>query len=154
MEYPIGELIDRLSILYRKKQYDKIYEKEYEEIKKELAKKGIAQDLFEAIIILSEMNADIWNNESMIRKGQTGELSLEEIGRRALLNRNFNARRVEAKNKINKWYGEDIVDHKCDYATDNIFETEKDCNCGTVPHYPECKCHPCHEEFKKEGLIK
>lgn len=62
---------------------------------------------------LHEINRVIWDLEADIRKGAC-TLPLEEIGRRALKIRGWNAQRVATKNQINQLFGapqERKVDH-------------------------------------------
>lgn len=49
---------------------------------------------------LHEINSQIWDKESDIRRGKEGELGLEEVGRRALAIRDLNAQRIAIKNEL------------------------------------------------------
>ena len=66
---------------------------------KSINSEGYDSKLIEQVCYLTNANADTWHLESEIRKSK--ELPLEEIGRRTLLIRESNKRRIEAKNKIN-----------------------------------------------------
>jgi hypothetical protein len=57
---------------------------------------------------LYSVNGRIWDLESDIRKGKEGELGLEEVGRRALLIRDWNHIRIGLKNIIAERLGEEI----------------------------------------------
>lgn len=50
-------------------------------------------------------NGNVWKLESAIRRGKEGEMSLEEIGRRALAIREFNRFRVSLKDALSKTMG-------------------------------------------------
>ena len=98
MKMSHGELLYRLSILILRAVKDKTpveligYFKEF---------KGKDSD---TLIRLLEVNNQIWQLESDIRKGKEGQLSIEEVGRRALMIRDLNKVRVQLK-------GETKVDH-------------------------------------------
>lgn len=55
---------------------------------------------------LYEVNGQIWDLESDIRKGKEAELGLEEVGRRALAIRNINRQRIFIKDEIAQAFGE------------------------------------------------
>lgn len=66
---------------------------------------------------LMEINARIWDIEALIRQEREGEITLEEIGRRALQIRNINRERVEYKNKIAEELGIDFFEVKVNHAS-------------------------------------
>lgn len=76
--------------------------KELQEIKDTLDNKEIkcSGDLIEAICKVAINNNEIWALEASIRNKKEKILGLKEVGRRALKIRDFNAKRIEAKNKI------------------------------------------------------
>lgn len=104
MKYPISELCDRISIERLKEERIPDYVSQF--------KTDAMNYLFSELPIprminishwldeLYKWNGKIWDLESDIRKGKEGELGIEEVGRRALKIREFNNKRVEAKNKI------------------------------------------------------
>jgi hypothetical protein len=49
---------------------------------------------------LKDIHNEIWELESLLKSGHEQQLSLEEIGRRAILIRNFNNTRIAIKNSI------------------------------------------------------
>ena len=121
MEMPLGEVLDRFTIL--KLKMERIRESsiilEYETYKKaieEYKMKGIniKQDWVDK---LYEVNGKIWDLEFDIRKGKEGELGLEEVGRRAIAIRNLNSIRVNIKNKISEETGIGFKDIKKDHAS-------------------------------------
>ena len=119
MKYDIGHLIDMLSILYRKKTIlgDNSFDEQYKEIKKSLNKENCNSDLIEQIVILANSNADIWHLEADIRKGNTAEMGLEEVGRRALQIRDKNKLRIGATNQINKITKSGYQDKKVEHCS-------------------------------------
>jgi len=122
MEMPLPEILDRMSIL--KLKIERIEEphlqKEmsaYEVALKEFENKGINIKQ-EWIDELYKINSDIWDLEADIRKGKEGELGLEEVGRRALLIRDINKKRIGVKNKIIEETGSGFKDVKMAHASE------------------------------------
>lgn len=115
-EYNLGDLIDRLSILTRKIYFnDDTSISEHRYLEKGLAAFGIDGKLITNVIRLSMMNIEIWNLEHEIRQGGEDKFSLEEIGRRAILIRNLNKRRIDYKNNItarDKGFREVKINHR------------------------------------------
>ena len=99
----LGELIDRLSIHQLKEEFipdNKYnYEKEMKDMVHDIElilkeKDGkIDGEFIRAVIVLSQMNAHIWYNESMVRKGDRGSDNL-------MLTHGLNGIRNTAVNKI------------------------------------------------------
>ena len=109
MEMTRGEFIDRLSIQMHKVQ--KIGPESYPEFVK-LTEELLLEtpiDKFEENIKtfreLYRINGDIWKLESDLRKGKEKKLGLEEVGRRAILIRNINNKRIAEQNRIVKIFG-------------------------------------------------
>jgi len=109
MEMPLSELADRLTILRLKIERlpeDNTMANQFAifnaEVQKQLARfpDDIREQIQHEIAILYEENAKTWDLEFDIRRGELNEDHLEEIGRRALLIRKSNARRLRRKNKI------------------------------------------------------
>lgn len=122
MEISLSEMLDRMSIL--KLKIERIKEehlneemREYEKALKEFEAKGIIikkqwlDDLY-------DLNKQIWDLESDIRKGKEGELGLEEVGRRAIAIRDINKKRVAIKNKITEETGLGFKDVKMNHASE------------------------------------
>ena len=78
-------------------------------------------DLIEKLFIVCHRQ---WTLENEIRQGGEGKFTLKEIGRRALLIRDFNKERLAYKNAINKIeerYFPDIkVNHRSAYEENNF----------------------------------
>ena len=105
----IGEFLDRMSISLHKVQ--KIGQESYPEFIRfcEELLINIPNENFEEIIgglrELYEVNGEIWNLESDLRKGKERELGLQEVGRRALLIRDWNGKRITIQNKLIEKFG-------------------------------------------------
>jgi len=119
-----GELIDRLSIIQLKEVFIPDHKKEYAgEIKDilhdidEIIKEESVQltsDLIRSIVVLSQMNLHIWQNESEARKGI-------DAGNKLLLTHGINGIRNQAKNRI-----QDILGGRKDYKIDSLASEFKD----------------------------
>ena len=92
--------------------YAELYKKEVEYI---IKKNPEIQDNLDN---LYDYNSRIWDLESDIRKGKEGNMTLEEVGKRALSIRNWNAYRVEEKNKVNAFFNE-FIEVKIDHSSEN-----------------------------------
>ena len=104
----LGELVDRLSIHQLKEVFipenKKNYAKEMGDMVHDINlilkdhKGEITGEVIRAIIVLSQMNAHIWYNESMVRKGEKGSDNL-------MLTHGLNGIRNTAKNKLQESIG-------------------------------------------------
>ena len=122
----LGELIDRLSIHQLKEVFipdnRENYAKEMKDIISDINmilekdKDKISGDFIRAIVVLSQMNAHIWYNESQVRKGEKGTDNL-------MLTHGLNGIRNTAINKIME-----VVGGRKDYKIDCIAEEFKDWN--------------------------
>jgi hypothetical protein len=120
----LGELIDRLSIHQLKEVFipenKKNYATEMNDIVHDidliLKEKDVNLDgdIIRAIIVLSQMNAHIWYNESQVRKGEKGTDNL-------MLTHGLNGIRNTAINKIME-----VVGGRKDYKIDCIASDFKD----------------------------
>jgi hypothetical protein len=97
--FPIIELVDRYSIaqLKFKRTYGNQAELDFytEQLKPHDLSK-IQNELEE----LNNIHDCIWDLEALLKSGRESEISLEEIGRRAIEIRNWNHRRIELKNRM------------------------------------------------------
>lgn len=119
---PLPELLDRWSILKLKIERIKephlnlemeAYQKaldEFEEKGIEIKKKWLDE--------LYDLNKQIWDLESDIRNGKEEELGLEEVGRRAILIRETNKKRITVKNKIVEESGHGFKDVKMNHISE------------------------------------
>ena len=122
----LGELIDRLSIHQLKEVFipenKENYAKEMKDIISDIDmileknKDKLSGDFIRAIVVLSQMNAHIWYNESQVRKGEKGSDNL-------MLTHGLNGIRNTAINKIME-----VVGGRKDYKVDCIAEEFKDWN--------------------------
>jgi hypothetical protein len=121
MEYPISEIVDRLSILNLKKDRggcDCLEEESaFNKALQEYLDKGIdyKQEWLNELLMI---NGKIWDLECEIRQGKEEKFTLEEVGRRALLIRDFNKKRIELKNLIVQETGVGFVGKKFQHASE------------------------------------
>ena len=97
--FPIVELVDRYAIARLKWDKTQANADELEFYNSQLIKydiKLVTNDIEE----LYNIHKIIWSLESELKTGKEQELPLEEIGRRAILIRNWNNKRIALKNKI------------------------------------------------------
>ena len=103
LTYPLGDLVDKLSILIRKIYFgEESAYPEYNHLVQGLNGMGIDSRLLTATIRLSMINFEIWNLENELRQGEEKKFSLREIGKRAISIRNLNRKRVNYKNEISR----------------------------------------------------
>lgn len=104
MKYPISEMLDRCSIEKLKEERIPGYRSMFRQDCLEYIVFEFEESEFANILCyideLHDWNGKIWDLESDIRKGKEGELGLEEVGRRALMIRDLNNKRIEVKNRI------------------------------------------------------
>ena len=123
-----SDILDRWTILRMKARFDdcaktelKAYTDELAALAKSEAWRRHYMFMTEAVVQLAEANGKIWVCEAAIRQEYNNDparkdLSLEEIGRRALEIRGYNKLRVEAKQAIDTIFG-DVPDKKVDHAS-------------------------------------
>ena len=120
----LGELIDRLSIHQLKEVFIPENKENYAQEMNDMVhdinlilkehKGEITGEVIRAIIVLSQMNAHIWYNESQVRKGEKGSDIL-------MLTHGWNGFRNTAVNKIME-----VVGGRKDYKVDCIASEFKD----------------------------
>lgn len=118
MKLSIGDVIDRYTIAMLKNTRGGI--DNHEEIwayQEYISKYPDQQKIRDAYFELLDWNGKIWALESDIRLGKEGELGLEEVGRRALEIRNYNAERIKVKNEVNFYYQEGFEEIKINHAS-------------------------------------
>jgi hypothetical protein len=123
MEYPLSEMIDRMTILALKCEHLRDNPELRREFHQEhltfcghafAAHTGSVSQLIGWRDALLSINGKIWELEADIRLGREGILGLEEVGRRALAIRDLNAKRIAIKNEIARAAGgfEEVkIDH-------------------------------------------
>lgn len=122
MKMPISEILDRYSIaILKKERANAENEKEIFDLNKEIENyKNMNEEIIENYIQkLIEINGQIWDLESDIRKGKEGLLGLEEVGRRAIKIRENNKIRVTYKNEIVEIFEEGYKDIKINHVSSN-----------------------------------
>ena len=129
MRYPLDELLDKRSIIQLK-----IEKVDSDEERKRLIKEfsdytlGIAEYINDKICTkeqveewhqkLYEANGKIWDLEANIRKGQIGDVTLEEVGATAIKIREANGIRVRIKSEIVVTVGIGYTDIKINHASE------------------------------------
>jgi hypothetical protein len=98
MEYPVAEMADRYTIAKLKHERLNQCTEEMIQLYASLGDRAVIHG-FE-IGQLYAINGLIWDMEAEIRQGVIGKESYEEIGRRALLIRHMNKKRVGVRNLI------------------------------------------------------
>lgn len=105
IEMSLGDVIDRLTILSRKIYFgEEGAYKEHTYLTEGIDKLGIKLSgaLLAAIIRLTQMNIEVWNLENEIRNDTEDKMDNAEVGRRAKMIRDYNKKRIEYKNEINR----------------------------------------------------
>jgi hypothetical protein len=120
----LAELIDRLSIIQLKEvfitEHKEEYAKEIADIQHDIqlileeGKEPITAETIRAIIVLSQMNLHIWQNETNVRNGSEGPNKLA-------LTHGLNGIRNIAKNRI-----QEVVGGRKDYKIDCLAAEFKD----------------------------
>lgn len=105
IEMSLGDVIDRLTILSRKIYFgEEGAYKEHTYLTEGLDKLNLKLSgaLISAVIRLNQMNIEVWNLENEIRNDTENKMDNAEIGKRAKLIRDYNKKRIEYKNEINR----------------------------------------------------
>jgi hypothetical protein len=106
--FPIIELIDRYSIACLKFKKTQANGAELDFYTKQIT--GLDLSLVEEQMLeLEQVHKEIWSLESQLKSGLEAELSLEEIGRRAIKIRDWNHRRIAIKNTIADMLAQDNI---------------------------------------------
>lgn len=116
INFPIVELIDRLAIARLKFEITRAnkYELDYYETQ---ASKFDLGELASHIDNLIEIHREIWNLEHLLKTGCEDQVSLEEIGRRAIAIRNSNRKRIQLKNYIAEKLNDPVREIKKDHLS-------------------------------------
>ena len=97
--FPVIELVDRLAIAEVKFQRTQANHEEllwYQDQARRIDLDKIATEYQQ----LKHIHDQIWNLEAELKTGREAELSLEEIGRRAIAIRDHNNKRIALKNSM------------------------------------------------------
>jgi hypothetical protein len=133
MRYPLDELIDKRSIIQLKieriedEEDKRRLEKEFRDYTlaiEEYVGEGAcsSEKVSEWHRRLYEAKGTTWDLEVNIRKGQTCNMPLEEIGRTAIKIRESNGIRVRIKSEIVKTTGIGYRDIKINHASQKTYE--------------------------------
>jgi hypothetical protein len=121
--YSFGELIDKLSIISKKDNF------ELQGARQELNThmewlKGIGVDayLILSIIRITQANNDIWNLEHELRNAKEGDIPLDKIGRIALKVREHNKSRVRYMNELDALCGAEHITEKVQHLSADIYD--------------------------------
>lgn len=115
--FPLGELIDRYIIAvikYEKTGLNSVELDWYSNCVQHFDLDTIKYEMEE----LKQAHLNIWRLESSLRSGLEENVGLEEIGRRAIEIRNYNAERVIVKNKISKKMNSPVLEYKQDHLSE------------------------------------
>lgn len=115
--FPITELIDRYLIaeIKHEKSGKNIHELEFYQKQIEQYPLHKVHDIMQE---LKNIHLGIWDLEKELKIGTEQDLSLEEIGRRAIAIRNKNNQRVACKNKIAEILGCNLKEFKQDHLSE------------------------------------
>lgn len=115
--FPVGELIDRYLIALIKFQKTGWNLEElnwYNERIKNFDLDSVQQEMAD----LKQAHLNIWAMESSLRSGLEEDVGMEEIGRRAIKIRDYNAKRIIAKNAIAKKLNCPVIEFKKDHLSE------------------------------------
>jgi len=114
--FPVVELFDRYAIAYVKWQRTHLNKDELEYYQQQV-------DQFEVDLVREPLDTligihnIIWDLEWQLKTGVEDKLSFEEIGRRAIIIRDFNNKRVTSKNKIAELLNDTVKEFKQDHLS-------------------------------------
>ena len=115
--FPVIELFDRLAIAQVKWQRTKNNKEELDWYTAQTTAYNfnLVADLFDDLVSIHNR---IWDLEADIRLGHDQQLGLEEIGRRAILIRDHNHKRITIKNQIAKRLNCNVREIKKDHLSE------------------------------------
>ena len=117
---PVLELIDRLCIArvkHARTHGANQVERDWYEA--EFAKLPQSAELDYNIDAMTAIHNAIWELEWELKSGVEQDLSLEEIGRRAIRIRDYNNKRISFKNSIASLLGSEVREFKHDHLSEN-----------------------------------
>jgi len=120
VEMSLGDIIDRLTILSRKIFFgEEGAYKEHTYLTEGIDKISLKLSgaLLACIIRLTSMNIEIWNLENEIRNDTEDRMTNEEVGKRAKTIRDYNKKRIEYKNEINRLTEKGFREFKCHHRS-------------------------------------
>jgi hypothetical protein len=116
-QFPVIELFDRLAIAEVK--WERTHSNQEELAWYQTQTKHFDLECVQSQYIeLKNIHNTIWELESELKSGREAELSLEEIGRRAILIRDWNNKRIAVKNSIAELLGCRVKELKKDHLSE------------------------------------
>jgi hypothetical protein len=115
--FPIIELVDRLAIAEVKFKRTKANEEELLWYMNEAIRIDLTE-IVDEYEDLKRIHDEIWELEAELKTGREAELSLEEIGRRAIAIRDHNNKRVKLKNAMAEKLGCQVKEIKKDHLSE------------------------------------
>ena len=115
--FPVLELIDRLCIARVKWERTQSNKEEldwYENVWKDIP---TSLELENNVKRITEIHNEIWNLEWQLKSGVEDQLSLEEIGRRAIKIRDYNNKRIALKNSTAELLNDPVREIKRDHLS-------------------------------------
>jgi hypothetical protein len=100
---PLGDVIDRITILTRKIAFgEEGAYKEHTYLTEAIDKLDLRLSgaLLAAVIRIAYANFEVWNRENAFRRGE--DMSPEVVKQMMIEVRNFNSKRIESKNEVNR----------------------------------------------------
>lgn len=116
--FPVLELIDRLCIARLKWEKTQANQEELTWYEEQWQQFETAPEIDQHISDLTEIHRQIWNLEWQLKTGVEDQLSLEEIGRRAIAIRDWNNRRLILKNSAAELLNCKVREIKQDHLSD------------------------------------
>lgn len=115
--FPVIELFDRLAIAEIKWQrtHSNQEELDWYRLQVQNFNLDLVTNEFDELKLIHNT---IWELEAELKSGREQELSLEEIGRRAILIRDWNNKRIAIKNKIADLLGCSVKELKKDHLSE------------------------------------
>jgi ribosomal 50S subunit-associated protein YjgA (DUF615 family) len=105
MMFPVIELVDRYCIAKLKFAKTAANQAELDFYQTQMANYDI-EPITSELDQLYQIHAQIWSLESELKSGVEHQLSLKEIGQRAIQIRNWNNKRISLKNDLSKKLGQ------------------------------------------------
>ena len=99
----LGDAVDRLTILARKIAFgEEGAYKEHTYLSEAIDKLDLKMSdaLLASVIKIAYCNFEVWNRENAFRRGE--DMSAEDVKKMMIEVRNFNSKRIENKNEINR----------------------------------------------------
>jgi hypothetical protein len=120
MIFPVIELVDRFAIAKLKlHKTNGANREEFDFYDCQLNDSGYALGTIEQELDqLYRIHSKIWNLEAELKSGRESELSLEELGRRAIMIRNLNNQRIQLKNSMAEQLGCSVREIKKDHLSE------------------------------------